>query len=35
MFNGTSHNVAEQCYVRKLEQATDNLADSQETFIEE
>ena len=33
--SGTSYNVAEWCYVEKLEQATDNSSDSQETFVEE
>ena len=33
--SGMSHNVAEHCHVEKLEQATDNLSDSQETFVEE
>ena len=30
-----SHDVAEQCDVEKLEQATDYTSNSQETFVEE
>ena len=30
----TSHDFAEQCDVKRLELATDNLLNSQETFVE-
>ena len=33
--SGMSYSVTEHCHVEKLEQTTDNLADSQETFVEE
>ena len=33
--SGMSYNVAEHFHVEKLEQATDNSSDSQETFLEE